>query len=140
VSRKKLTNYKIIFRHQNTAINGMCQPKKQGFLKKGCIMPIIMGRKSKLKLPVIELSEETIGKRIARLRKEKGKTQVELAKKMGLTQGLISDYELDKLRPYHEMIARFAVALDVSADELLGLTPSSSGGKPSLKLTQRMKK
>ncbi len=84
--------------------------------------------------------EETIGKRIARLRKEKGKTQVELAKKMGLTQGLISDYELDKLRPYHEMIARFAVVLDVSADELLGLTPSSSGGKPSLKLTQRMKK
>ncbi len=104
-------------------------------------MPAIMGRKSKLKLPPIDLGKETLGQRIARLRKEKGKTQVELAKEMGLTQGLISDYELDKLRPYHEMIARFAFALDVSADELLGLKQiKDNGAKPSLKLTRRMKK
>ena len=104
-------------------------------------MPTIMGRKSKLKLPPIDLGKETLGQRIARLRKEKGKTQVELAKKMGLTQGLISDYELDKLRPYHEMIARFAVALDVSTDELLGLKRSKkTDSQPSLKIQRRMKK
>ncbi len=103
-------------------------------------MPNIMGRKSKLKLPPIELGKESLGKRIARLRKEKGKTQVELAKIMGLTQGLISDYELDKLRPYHEMIVRFAIALDVSADELLGFRQSKKNtDKPNLKLTRRMK-
>lgn len=60
---------------------------------------------------------------------------------MGLTQGLISDYELDKLRPYHEMIARFAVALDVSTDELLGLKRSKkTDSQPSLKIQRRMKK
>lgn len=75
------------------------------------------------------------------LRKEKGKTQVELAKEMGLTQGLISDCELDKLRPYHEMIARFAFALDVSADALLGLKrPKKIESRPSLKIQRRMNK
>ena len=104
-------------------------------------MLYIMGRKSKIKLPPLNLSNETLGQRLARLRKEKGYTQVELAKKIGLTQGLVSDYELDKLRPYHEMIVRFALALDVTADELLGIDlPQKNSAKPNLKIARRMKK
>jgi transcriptional regulator with XRE-family HTH domain len=84
----------------------------------------IMGRKSKLKLQPLNLDDETFGQRLSRIRKQKGLTQVELARTTGLTQGLISDYELDKLRPYHEVIARFALALEVTADELIGLNPT----------------
>jgi hypothetical protein len=38
-----------------------------------------------------------------------------------MIQALISDYETGKLRPYADVVARFAQALDVSSDELLGL-------------------
>ena len=85
--------------------------------------------------------KETFGKRLARIRKEKGYTQVELAEKMGIIQVLISDYERDKLRPYHEMIIRFAQALEISTDELLGLNHSKNkGNDPSLKILRRLKK
>lgn len=103
---------------------------------------IIMGRKSKLKLSALKL-KETFGQRLASIRKAKGYTQTELAKKTDLTQGLISDYELDKLRPYHEVIIRFALALDVQTDELLGLKDyqvTGSESKPASRLIRRMKK
>ncbi len=95
----------------------------------------------KYKLSPLNLSEETLGQRFARLRKEKGITQVELAKSIGIRQALISDYERDRLRPHYEMIIRFALALEVSADELLGLkTPKTKGNGGSLKILRRMKK
>jgi len=82
---------------------------------------------------------ESFGRRLAVIRKGKGYTQVELAKKMGIIQVLVSDYERDKLRPYHNMISRFAQALEVSADELLGLkAPKNS--ETSLKVLRRIKK
>lgn len=73
-------------------------------------------------------STESFGARLARLRKERGFTQVELAKKVGMIQALISDYENNKLRPYADVVARFAVALGVSSDELLGIVPAKSNG------------
>lgn len=77
---------------------------------------------SRLKLPPLPLaSSEKIGERLARIRKEKGYTQVELAQKIGIIQVLVSDYERGRLRPHADMVVRFALALDVSADELLGL-------------------
>ncbi len=100
-----------------------------------------MALANKTKRPPLMIGDESFGQRLARIRKEKGFTQVELAKKMGIIQVLISDYERDKLRPYHETIANFAKALDVSADEILGLKASKSKGKgPSLKITRRLKK
>lgn len=89
--------------------------------------------------------KESFGQRLARIRKEKGYTQVQLAKKVGIIQVLISDYERGRLRPYHEMIARFARALKVSADELLGLDASKIKEdklslKISLKILRRLKK
>ena len=81
----------------------------------------LVPRRSKLKLPPLDLGKETVGQRLARLRKERGYTQVELAEKMGLIQSLVSDYERGVLRLNAEMLARFALALEVSADEILGL-------------------
>ena len=81
-----------------------------------------MARPSRLKLPALPGdSRETLGQRLARFRKERGFTQVELALRMGITQALITDYERDKLRPYAEMVVRFALALGCSTDEVLGV-------------------
>ncbi|MBL8951108.1 MAG: helix-turn-helix domain-containing protein [Myxococcaceae bacterium] len=64
---------------------------------------------------------ESIGERLARLRKEKGITQVELAKMLDTTQPVVSDYERGLLRLHGELIVQLAGILEVSADELLGL-------------------
>jgi transcriptional regulator with XRE-family HTH domain len=100
-----------------------------------------MPRVSRLELPPLNLGKETIGQRIARLRKERGYTQAELAEKTGIIQALISDYERDKLRLHSEMVVRFAQALEVSTDELLGLSSKrKNGDKVSLRLLRRTKK
>jgi transcriptional regulator with XRE-family HTH domain len=91
-------------------------------------------------MPPIDQGKETIGERLARLRKERGFTQVELAKKIGTIQTLVSDYETDRLRLSAEMAVRFALALDVSTDDILN--PKGLGKKPakkpSLKIVRRM--
>lgn len=96
-----------------------------------------MPRKSKLTLPALELGEETTGQRIARIRKERGYTQNELAERIGTIQALVSDYERDKLRLNAEMAVRFAIALEVSTDELLGLHSAASNGKKQAKSNGR---
>jgi transcriptional regulator with XRE-family HTH domain len=78
-----------------------------------------MPRVSRLRLPRLDLGKETIGERITRLRKERGFTQVELAERIGLIQSLVCDYEKDRLRLSAEMALRFALALDISVDELI---------------------
>ncbi|CAN5341530.1 hypothetical protein BH09MYX1_BH09MYX1_62210 [soil metagenome] len=80
-----------------------------------------MAPRSKLITKPLSPDGESFGPRLARLRKDRGFTQVELAEKSGLIQALISDYERDRLRPHADIIVRFALALGVSADELLGL-------------------
>ncbi len=53
---------------------------------------------------------------------------------------LISGYERNRTRPNYEMIIRLAYALEVSADELLGMTQSKKkNNAPSLKIQRRMK-
>jgi transcriptional regulator with XRE-family HTH domain len=100
-----------------------------------------MAQKNKTDLAPLDLDGETLGQRIARLRKEKGYTQVELAEKMGIIQVLISDYERNKLRPHPEVIVRFAMALDVTTDEILGLAGQERKTEnPKLKIVRRMQK
>jgi len=110
-----------------------------------------MPKRQTFKLPPLNLEKESLGQRIARLRKTKGFTQVDLAKE--LVQGeppereghnirvLISDYERNKIRPNYEMIIRLSKALDVTSDELLGIKPSKKkNGASSLKIQRRMNK
>ena len=104
----------------------------------------LMPRPSTLKLPPLHIGTETIGERLTRFRKERGYTQVELAKKMGIIQQLVTAYEKDRLRLHAEMVIRFSQALDLSTDELLlGVKASqkkSAHGKLSLKLVRRLQK
>ena len=66
-------------------------------------------------------STESIGQRISRLRREKGLTQVELARALDVSQPVVSDYENDVIKLSGETIVTLAQILGASADELLGL-------------------
>jgi transcriptional regulator with XRE-family HTH domain len=86
------------------------------------------------------MKKETLGQRIARLRKEKGFTQHELAKKAGTVQKMISDYELGKTRPNPDAIVNLSTALEVSADQLLGLKKTKKhDGAVNRSLLKRMR-
>jgi transcriptional regulator with XRE-family HTH domain len=76
-----------------------------------------MPQVSRLDLPPLDSGGETLGERIARTRKERGYTQSELADKIEISQSIVSAIER-KLSA--EMAVRFALALDVSLDELPG--------------------
>lgn len=71
---------------------------------------------------------ETIGQRLARLRRERGLTQAELAEQLDVAQPVLSDYERGELRLHGQLIVKLTRILRVSADELLGLEPLKSTG------------
>ena len=99
-----------------------------------------MPRRSRLKLPPLDRGKEPIGQRVARIRKDHGLSQGQLADRIGIIQALVSAYELGKLRLTAEMAIRFAEALKVTTDELLRGKKSTAGPKrqPSLKLLRRL--
>lgn len=99
-----------------------------------------MPQKPHFKLPSLNLSKESLGERLARLRKARGLTQITFAARIGITQSLLSAYECNRLKLSAEMAIHVAQALRVSADELLGLKTAKGNGQGqlSLKLTRRM--
>lgn len=101
-----------------------------------------MPRIPKQVLPPLNLSDESIGQRIARIRKSRGLTQEALAQAIGITRSVIANYEKDRLRIYDDMLARIALALSVSTDQLLGLSDigPSADASTSLRLSKRMRK
>lgn len=102
-----------------------------------------MPKKSKLDLAPVSFGEETLGQRLARIRRERGLTQIAIAESTGLTQVLVSDYERSRIRLSAEMAVRFADALGISTDELLRpgkKSRATSTQQPSLKLMRRMER
>ena len=81
---------------------------------------------------------ETIGQRMARLRRERGITQVELAEMLGVPQPMISAYENGGLRLHGELIVELAGILDVSADQLLGLKETKNGAPKNGRLLRKL--
>jgi len=78
-------------------------------------------------------AQESIGARIARLRREKGMTQVELASALDVSQPVVSDYENEVIKLSGETIIQLARILGVSADEILGLEKPARGAGSSIK-------
>lgn len=97
-----------------------------------------MPRPRKQPLPSLEKASDDIGRRLAKIRKSRGLTQVQLAERVGINQYLVSDYETGRLHLSDEMIIRLATALDTSADAILGLSGSAID-TPSLKIVKRVK-
>jgi transcriptional regulator with XRE-family HTH domain len=100
-----------------------------------------MPKVSRFKLAPVDFGGETLGERIARIRKERGFTQIELAAKIGIIQTIVSAIEIDERKLSAEMAVRFAQALDVSMDELLGPgRQQKKGRKPSRKILRRLER
>jgi transcriptional regulator with XRE-family HTH domain len=59
----------------------------------------------------MDLGDETIGQRIARIRKLRELKQAELAETIGITYHLICDYENGDCRIHDAMLARIAGVL-----------------------------
>ncbi|WP_455599606.1 helix-turn-helix transcriptional regulator [Cloacibacillus sp.] len=88
-------------------------------------------------LPVIELG---IGDNIKKLRKEKGLTQTDLAKKVGVTMQAISHYETNRANPSMENLRRIAATLGCSVSDLADLpadTPTEEQ-PPAVSLLERI--
>lgn len=61
------------------------------------------------------------GAALKQLRTQAGMTQMQLAKKLGVTKSVVSYYELSERAPSAEMLVKIAGAFHVSTDRLLGL-------------------
>jgi len=67
--------------------------------------------------------QDNFGSMLADLRRDRGFTQVELAKSIGVSQRMLAYYERHAKRPPLEKLHAIAKVLDISADELLGMKP-----------------
>lgn len=82
---------------------------------------------------------EPLGHRLARLRKERGITQEELAVRLKVSQSSVSEYERDRLRLHADLIIALAKVLNVTTDELLGVAaPSKPRGSLDTRIAQRV--
>jgi transcriptional regulator with XRE-family HTH domain len=82
-------------------------------------LPVVMATRAQSKAER-ELGV-TLGKRIAALRKERGFTQVEIAKLLGISQAVVSNYEIGRVRPHPDVLIKLAELLQVSTDEIFRL-------------------
>ena len=65
-------------------------------------------------------NSSNLGKNIRLLRKQKGLTQVELAKLLGCSQAIITAYENGQKKPSVDTLAYLAETLGVSIDHVIG--------------------
>lgn len=81
------------------------------------------------------------GSRLAEVRQGRGMTQAELGKAVGVSQRVIAYYETESQQPPGALLAELAQALQVSADELLGLKPVVEKRSPQrARLLKRLEK
>lgn len=80
---------------------------------------------------------ETLGHRIARLRREKGLTQTELAERLKVSQPVVSDYENDVIRLPADVVMQIADILGASTDELLGMKAATARASGNANIKNR---
>lgn len=61
----------------------------------------------------------TFGERIAKLRKKKRLTQLELAKRLNISKSTLGMYEINKREPNFEMLIQLAEYFEVTLDYLI---------------------
>ncbi|MDO6849223.1 helix-turn-helix transcriptional regulator [Priestia megaterium] len=85
-----------------------------------------------------------LGKRIAKLRKEKGLSQYELAERLGFSRGKLANYEQGSRQPDYDTLQIIATYFDVSTDYLLGKSdfpsPSVTNNNINNALTEKNEK
>ena len=84
---------------------------------------------------------EGFGPRLAEIRQARGLTQAELGERVDASQRVIAYYENEEAQPPGALLADLAIALQVSADELLGLKPVKQKASPKMaRLLKRLQK
>ena len=71
------------------------------------------------------MTKQTFGATISALRKEKGMTQLDLARQMGVTDKAVSKWERDLSFPDVTSLPKLAEVLGTSVDELLEEEPAA---------------
>lgn len=66
------------------------------------------------------MGEGVFGQRLRQLRRERGETQPELAKLLGLSRSAVSMYESGEREPKYELLTAIAAHYDVDLNYLLG--------------------
>ena len=87
------------------------------------MLKLVMPNPRKIPLPPLpnKFSIKGIGNRLSNFRKMRGHTQKELAELIGISRSHLSNYESELIHLNDEMIIRFSLALNISADKILGL-------------------
>lgn len=89
---------------------------------------------------ITPVDEKTIGRRLRDLRQRRGYTQAGIAEQLGIDQTLVSNYERGAARLHGALVAGFAKALRVSADEILGLKEAAAKNHTNGRLLRRFQK
>ena len=84
-------------------------------------------------------SDETFGLRLARLRKEQGYSQRDLAAEIGISQRMLAYYESQSEHPPTKLLPLLVDVLGVTADELLGIRSRKPSRSPDGRLWRRFK-
>lgn len=70
----------------------------------------------------------SLGNRIRKARENAGVTQEELAERIGVSRSAVARWELGEIEPKLKNLVALAVELEVSTDELLGISGQKAGG------------
>jgi HTH-type transcriptional regulator, competence development regulator len=81
-----------------------------------------------------------LGETIAKLRKEKGLSQYELADRLGFSRGKLSNYEQGSRQPDYDTLKKIADYFDVSIDHLLGREEKGKTKEDSLEEVNKLVK
>lgn len=73
-----------------------------------------------MKRPHPQETDATFGRRLARLRKEAGYSQRDLAPELGISQRMLAYYEAQTEHPPAHLLTKIADALGLTTDQLLG--------------------
>lgn len=97
-----------------------------------------MPQKAKYNLPDIDDSFN-IGEKVALIRKKHGLSQMELANKIGISQGLLSHYENGRLNMPVEVLAQLSITLKIDSNVILGIKKDNiNKAETDLKITSRI--
>lgn len=96
-----------------------------------------MPRKAKLQQTA---TDEPFGQRMARLRKDAGLSQRDLARELGVSQRMIAYYEAHSEHAPAHLLPDLVEIFGVSTDQLLGLRPLKPVKPANQRLLQRLRR
>lgn len=90
--------------------------------------------------PKLKIQEPSFGRRMAKIRKSRGLTQKEFAKRIGISSRMVAYYEVQSEHIPAHLLPSIARSLQVSTDELLGVKRLKlDDGDESVRLLKKLR-